>query len=61
MFAVPEIHRRRRQVGGGGQCAPNKFGSQKFGQNGGRIRAKWGKNSGKLLGEEFGRKFGQKV
>ena len=43
-------------VGGRGQggalCPPKKFGSQKFGQNGGRIQAKCGKNSGKNLGKK---------
>ena len=42
-------HRRRRRGAGN---LTNKFfffiGSQKFGQNAGRIRAKCGKNSGKI-------------
>ena len=44
--------------GGGGHCPPKKKnGSQKFGQNAGRIRAKFGakveeKNSGKFTGKE---------
>ena len=35
--------------GGGGLCAPTNFGSQKFGQNSGRLRV------------NFGRRFGQNV